>query len=185
MNFAHLPITASQLLRLKPREGRCELVEGHLIEKPFASWNCGRIGALLALALTERVREKDLGVVTSAGTGFQIASQPDTVLAPSLAFVVKHRLPADISTLVGFFPGAPDLAVEVVSPGDTYAEVEDETARYLEAGTQLVWILRPKQRRVEVHRADSTSALLSSGDALDGEVVVPGFKLAIARIFGG
>lgn len=119
-----------------------------------------------------------------AETGFKVATNPDTVLAPDVGFVAKDRLPDDLSTLVGFFPGAPDLAVEVVSPGDTYHEVETKVARYLDAGTQLVWVVRPKQKRVEVHRVDNTSALLSVGETLDGESVVPGFTLPIARIFG-
>ena len=90
----------------------------------------------------------------------------------------KTRLPADISTLVGFFPGAPDLAVEVVSPGDLDGEVETKVARYLDAGTQLVWIVRPKQKRVEIHRADGTSTIaFASTKHSNGESVVPGFRI--------
>ncbi len=138
----------------------------------------------LGTYLTVFVQEHDLGIVTTAKTGFKVATNPDTVLAPDVGFVAKNRLPADLSALVGFFPGAPDLAVEVVSPGDTYGEVETKVARYLDAGTQLIWIVRPKQKRVEVHRADGTSELLSIGETLEGESVVSGFSLPVARIFG-
>lgn len=184
MSVATQLMTADELLAI-PRDGmRRRLIEGELIEMQPAGFFHGVTGNFLGAELGIYVRQHDLGVVTLAETGFKIATNPDTVLAPDVGFVAKSRLPADISTLVGFFPGAPDLAVEVVSPGDTYGEVETKVARYLDAGTQLVWIVRPKQRRVEVHRADGTSELLSPPDTLKGESVVPGFELAIARIFG-
>ena len=168
-----------------PRDGmRRELIEGELIERPPAEFFHGVVGQNLAVALGKFARENAQGFVVGAGTGFKVATNPDTVLAPDVGFVAKNRLPADLSALVGFFLGAPDLAVEVVSPGDTYGEVETKVARYLDAGTQLVWIVRPKQKRVEVHRADGTSELLSIGETLEGESVVPGFSLPLARILG-
>ncbi len=177
--------TADELLAI-PRDGtRRELIEGELIEMQPAGFFHGVTTNFLGTYLTVFVTENNLGLVTTAETGFKVATNPDTVLAPDVGFVAKDRLPADLSALVGFFPGAPDLAVEVVSPGDTYHEVETKIARYLEAGTRLVWAVRPKQKRVEVHRADGSSELLSLGENLDGESVAPGFKLLISRIFGG
>ena len=184
MNSTIAPITATQLFWSRDAKTRRELIDGRLLERPFLPFICGVIGQKLAVALHVFVRENDLGALTNAGTGFRISRNPDTVLAPDIGFVAKDRLPADLSTLVGFFLGAPDLAVEVVSPGDTYGEVETKVARYLDAGTRLVWIVRPKQKRVEVHRADGTSALLSLDVTLSGEEVVPGFILPVARIFG-
>lgn len=185
MNSTEVTMTAQQLLMRAASDNRSELLAGRLHERPFAPFFCGVVGQILARELSEFVSGNDLGVLVSAGTGFQIARQPDTVLAPDVGFVARDRLPADLSTLIGFFPGAPDLAVEVVSPGDTYNEVETKVARYLDAGTQLVWVVRPRLKRVEVHRADGTGALLSVGETLNGESVVPGFRLPIARIFGG
>ena len=177
-------MTADELLA-RPRNGvRSELIEGELIEMQPAGFFHGVTTNFLGTYLTVFVNENSLGLVTTAETGFRVSTNPDTVLAPDVGYVAKDRLPADLSTLVGFFPGAPDLAVEVVSPGDTYHEVETKVARYLEAGTQLVWIVRPRQKRVEVHRADGTSALLSLDENLSGESVVPGFDLPVARIFG-
>ena len=184
MSVATQWMTADELLAI-PRDGmRRRLIEGELIEMQPAGFFHGVTSNFLGTYLTVFVQEHDSGIVTTAETGFKVATNPDTVLAPDVGFVAKNRLPADLSTLAGFFPGAPDLAVEVVSPGDTYGEVETKVARYLDAGTQLIWIVRPKQRRVEVHRADETSTLLSLPDTLSGESVVPGFNLAIARIFG-
>ena len=184
MSVTMQAMTAEELLA-RPRNGvRSELIEGELIEMQPAGFFHGFTGNLLGAALTTHVLENDLGVVLMAETGFKVSTNPDTVLAPDVGFVAKDRLPADLSALIWFFPGAPDLAVEVVSPGDTYNEVETKVARYLDAGTRLVWVVRPRQKRVEVHRADGTSALLSVGETLGGESVVPGFKLPIARIFG-
>ena len=177
--------TADELLAI-PRDGmRRELIGGELIEMQPAGFFHGVTSNWLGTYLTVFVKEHDLGIVTTAETGFKVSTDPDTVLAPDVGFVAKARLPADLSTLVGFFPGAPDLAVEVVSPNDTYHEVETKIARYLDAGTRLTWVVRPKQKRVEVHRADGTSVLLSANETLDGESVVPGFELPIGRIFGG
>ena len=177
-------MTADELL-MRPRNGaRCELIEGELIEMQPAGFSHGFASNLLGAALTVYVLEHDLGAVLAAETGFKVATNPDTVLAPDVGFVAKDRLAVHPLDVLGFFPGAPDLAALVVSPGDTYTEVEDKVARTLDAGTQLVWIVRPKQKRVEVHRADGTSELLSQTETLRGETVVPGFERVVARIFG-
>ncbi len=92
------------------------------------------------------------------------------------------RIPAD-GLPRGYFPGAPDLAVEVVSPGDTVYEVEGKTEEWLAAGAQLVWIVNPRKRTVEVHRSDREEQTLRENDVLDGEDVVPSFTLRVAEIF--
>ena len=184
MNATLHPMTADELLARPQNGARSELIEGELIEMQPAGFLHGVTGNVLNVELAFYVMQQNLGVVTMAETGFKVATNPDTVWAPDIGFIAKNRLPADLTTVRGFFPGAPDLAVEVVSPGDTYEEVETKTARYLDSGTSLVWIVRPRQQRVEVHRADGTSQLLSPTETLDGETVVPGFSLSVSRIFG-
>lgn len=83
---------------------------------------------------------------------------------------------------VGFGKLAPDLAVEIVSPNDSLTMVEDKVQVYLSNGTQLVWVINPKLRRVTVHRADGTIAAVRAEGALDGETVLPGFTCALAEI---
>ena len=184
MSLTMQAITADELLAI-PKDGmRRELIKGELIERQPAGFFHGVTTNFLGTYLTVFVAENDLGLVTTAETGFKIATNPGTVLAPDVGFVAKDRLPTDLSTLVGFFPGAPDLAAEIISPSETYEQVEAKVARYLDAGTRLVWVVRPRQKRVEVHRADGSSALFSSDEILDGEAVVPGFTLRISRIFG-
>ena len=83
----------------------------------------------------------------------------------------------------GFRPGAPDLAVEVMSPGDTKREVADKVAEWLEAGAAMVWVVDPKLRAVTVYRPFTDSVTLTAGDTLDGGDVVPGFQIAVSEIF--
>ena len=174
-------MTADELLRM-PRDGfRYELVKGELKQMPPAGFEHGVTIVDVCTPLDNFVREHVLGVVTGAETGFQIESDPDTVRAPDVAFVSAARLPRE--RVRGYFPGAPDLAVEVVSPGDTVQEVDDKVAEWLEAGARLVWVVRPSRKTVEVHRADGTVSLLGARDELSGESEVPGFSLPVARVF--
>jgi Uma2 family endonuclease len=128
------------------------------------------------------VEDHDLGVVFAAETGFQLARAPDTVRAPDVSFVRKERLPeGDLPT--GYWPGPPDLAVEVMSPNDSKPEVERKAQEYLRKGVRLVWLVFPRKRAVAVHRPGAPVELLGESDALDGGEVVPGFRYPLARLF--
>src|SRR4051794_11150479 len=115
--------TADDLERLPDDGWRYELVRGELRKTPLAGYEHGRIGGTVTGGLGYYIVQHKLGVVYSAGTGFLLARNPDTVRAPDMAFVTQERANAPTSK-EGFWPGAPDLAVEVISPGDSYAEVE-------------------------------------------------------------
>lgn len=175
-------MTADDLLAL-PQDGfRYELIEGELRKMEPAGFFHGISGIDLTEYLNRYVRENDLGRVTMAETGFRIEGDPDTVLAPDIGFVARENLPEKLSRR-GFFLGAPDLAVEIVSPSETMDDVDEKVGKYLDAGTKLVWIIRPMRRRIEVHRANGESLFLTDKDVLDGEDVVPGFQLPVSRIF--
>ena len=174
-------MTAEELLRLPRGKFRYELWEGELKTMPPAGFEHGVVSADVGGPLREFVRKHKLGVVTGAETGFKVAENPDTVLAPDAAFVSAARIPD--TPVRGYFPGAPDLAVEVVSPGDTVQEVDDKVSAWLDGGALMVWVLRPRRKSVEVHRASGETALLGVNDELSGEGVVPGFKMPIAEIF--
>lgn len=175
------PMSATALLRLSPELGRCELICGELRQMAPAGFEHGVVVGNLTGALAPYVRARRLGVVPGAETGFKIASNPDTVRAPDVGFVRQERLRGGRPR--GYFPGAPDLAVEVVSPGDTSQEVRDKIADWLGAGAQAVWIVYPVRQTVEVHEADGTRRTLGLNDELDGGAVVPGFVLPVAQIF--
>ena len=104
----------------------------------------GKIAMSVAWRLAQHVEAHGLGAVYAAETGFRLASDPDTVRAPDAAFVSQARLDA-VGAVAGYWPGAPDLVVEVVSPGDRYGEVAEKVADWLAAGTQMVVVVEPQQ----------------------------------------
>ena len=174
-------VTADELIRMPDDGFKYELVEGRLIKMTPAGSLHGQISIRLAARLLVYVEERDLGAVFSADTGFHLQRDPDTVRAPDVSFVVKARLTDGIPT--GYWPGPPDLAVEVVSPSDSMAEVQSKAQEYLRKGVRLVWVVLPKKRAVAVYRPDTPSEMLSEHDVLDGGEVVPGFRYPLARLF--
>jgi len=120
--------------------------------------------------------------VYAAETGFLLRRSPDTVRAPDLAFVVLARASAARDER-GFFPGPPDLAVEVVSPNDSFTEVEEKVFEWLGSGAAAVVILDPRRRYVSIYRGKADIQVLGESDTLDLSFVVPGFSVSIQELF--
>ena len=154
-----------------------EYVKGELIPMPAASAEHGIISARLFLNLGLYVREKQLGEVVTPDTGFQVGER---VLKPDIAFISAAQLPDDLSKA---FPVPPDLAVEVVSPSDAFRRVFEKAFAYLEAGTQIVWVIEPGSKTVTVHRSEIDIKLLTREDVLTGEDVIEGFSCQVAQLF--
>ena len=175
-------MTAEELFNMPDDGYRYELVRGELRKMAPASFFHGtsamRIGAPLAIY----VIENGLGEVCAAETGFKIGSNPDHVLAPDVAFISRVRL-EDIGEIGSFFPGAPDLVVEVISPSDRFTRVNEKVRDWLEAGTRMVVVVNSRRRNVTVHLPDEEPATLSEQDTLDGGDVVPGWTLPVRDIF--
>ena len=166
-----------------PDDGfRYELVEGELRRMSPASHHHGRIILNLSAPLHHFVRANRLGAVYAAETGFQIASNPDTVLAPDVAFVRQERVEA-AGSAAGYYPGAPDVAAEVISPHDLYTEVEEKVIAWLDGGTSMVLIINPRKRIVTVYRSRSNITVLAEDDTIDGGEVVPGWTMPVRDIF--
>ncbi|MHB1035677.1 MAG: Uma2 family endonuclease [Pirellulales bacterium] len=180
MVSTELITTAEQLLSATGL-GRCELVRGELVMMTPAGFEHGRIAATIAAALVVFVGEQHSGVVTGAETGFQIGRDPDTVRAPDVAFVRAERMPA--VPVRGYFRGAPDLAIEIVSPNDRAGEVVDKVRDWLAVGCQAAWVVDPQSRTVSIYRGPSEAIVLSESDALIGGDLLPGFCLPVAKIF--
>jgi Uma2 family endonuclease len=176
-------ITAEELLRMPDDGRRYELVQGELRTMAPAGHPHGRIAMRIAWPLAQHVEERGLGNVYAAETGFLLARNPDTVRAPDAAFVRRERL-EEVGETEGYWPGAPDLAVEVVSPGDAYTEVEGKVAEWLRAGTQMVIVVDPSNRTVKVHRSLTDVAALTEDHVIDGADVVQGWRLPVRRLFG-
>jgi len=171
--------TAEELARAGD-VGRCELVRGELrmMIPPFAEH--GRVTMNLGTPIDIHVKAQGLGTVFAAETGFLLARDPDTVRAPDVAFVRSDRDPTPER---GYYPGAPDLAVEVLSPDDRPGYVLDKVAEWLEAGALAVWVVDPRERSVTVHTPSAAPIVLSRTDTLDGGDVLPGFAIAVGEIF--
>lgn len=176
-------MTAEELLE-KPEDGfRYELVRGEPRRMAPAGNVHGYIAMKLGSRLEQFVRDHRLGRVYAAETGFKLSSDPDTVRAPDVAFVSQTRLD-DVGEVPGYWPGAPDLAVEVVSPSDTHAEVTEESLAWLDAGCRMVLAADPSQRTVTVYRSREDIRILLGRDVIDGADVVPGFGLPVTELFG-
>jgi len=181
MTTAERIVTAEQLLSA-PGLGRCELVRGELNMMSPAGPRHGRIAMNLSTPLDVFVRQHALGTVFTAETGFQIGHDPDTVRAPDVAFVRAERMDAEPEH--GFFPGAPDLAVEVLSPEDRAGEVQSKVQDWLASGCRGVWVVDPHSRTVTIYRSRSDIVVLVESDTLSGGDLVPAFSLTVAEIFG-
>ncbi len=149
------------------------------------SWqSCARHGALTARLTTFAtlyVLEHDLGECFAAETGFLVAQNPETVLAPDWAFVAHERMPGVV--LDRYFPGVPDIVLETRSPYDTGPEVAKKVQEWLAAGVRTVWEMNPKTQILTVHRADRQPVCLDKHDMLDAEAALPGFTLPLSRVF--
>ena len=173
--------TAEQLIEAGDI-GRCELVRGELVMMSPSGFEHSVIIAEIARILGNHVAELRLGRVTGAEAGFFITRNPDTVRAPDVALVRSERIPLVMPR--GFFEGAPDLAVEVLSPSDRQGEVSAKAHEWLAAGCRLVWVVDPQARTVTQYRSRTEIAILTAAETLTGGDVVPGFSIAVAEIFG-
>ena len=175
-------MTAAELERLPRGRQRHELVRGALRTMPPAGFEHGDLTALFAASLAPYARAHELGKVLAGDPGFWLTVDPDTVRAPDVAFVTRERVEA-AGRVPGYWAGAPDLAVEIISPNDLYTEVDEKIAEWLEHGTRLVLVVSPRRRTVALHRPGQSVRILAGDDLLDGEDVVPGWTLSLRELF--
>src|SRR5262245_24137527 len=182
MTVAPQLMTADELLKLPDDGFRYELVQGELRRMSPAGHRHGRLVLNITTPLDHHVRAQNLGAVYAAETGFQLTVDPDTIRAADVAFVCQERVDA-IGDTDGYWPGAPDLAVEVVSPNDLYTEIEEKVIDWLDAGTRMVIIVNPRKHSVTVYRSRSAISLLTEVDTLDCADVIPGWRIAVSALF--
>jgi Uma2 family endonuclease len=172
--------TDEELMAL-PKDGyKRELLNGDIIMSPAGSEH-GRISIILALELERHSRQHRLGLVFDSSTGFRLTN--DVLLSPDVAFVAQARFAGLKRPPRGFIQGAPDLAVEVLSPSDTAERLHEKLVHYFEHGARLAWVINPVERNALVYRSPEAERLLRVTDALDGEDVLPGFRLPLAELF--
>ena len=175
-------VTAEQLLRMPEYRFGYELIAGELRKMtPANRKHCIVAGRLHSL-LGPYVYQHKLGETLIAEPGFLLARDPDTVRVPDVAFIRSERVRA-AEDKEGFCTGAPDLAVEVLSPGDRQKEVSEKVKVWLDAGARMVWVVNPARRTVTVYRSATDIKALTEKDELDGQDVVPGFRCRVGEIF--
>jgi len=171
--------------RAENADKRLQLIEGELYEMPPTGGKHGGITLDFGALIRGHVKAHDLGFTTAAETGYILFQNPngkDTVVAPDVGFISNERLPKGLPK--GFIPAAPDLAVEVVSPGDRADEIDQKIVLYLRYGTRLVWMVYPKTKTVIAHMPNGIQRF-DINDTLDGGDVLPGLKLSVREIFSG
>lgn len=172
-------MTAEELMTL-PDDAMChELIKGELLTMPPPGDEHGAVTMNLTVPLATHVKANNLGVLRAAETGFKLESNPDTVLAPDIAFIARERVGPRVT---GYRDGAPDLAVEVMSQWDSRLKAARKAALWLELGARSVWIVNPRQRTVEVCRTDGQKKLFHETDVLVDDTV-PGFRVKVSEIF--
>ncbi len=173
-------MTADELLALPRGDGkRYELIRGVLIEKMPAGKSQGVVGSRIDYALAHYAEGNDYGITLSSDTGYRLDRDPDTVRAPDVAWFAPGRLPEPD----GFPELAPDLAVEVKSPGNSWPEITAKAYMWLSYGSQQVWVADPPTTTVTIYRLNATPVSLGEDDILDGGALLPGFSTPVWRLF--
>jgi Uma2 family endonuclease len=175
-------ITAQELFLLPADGGRYELREGELRMMSPAGGRHGRIAVRIAQLLANHVDQHQLGVVFAAETGFLISLDPDTVLAPDVAFVSGPRFD-QVEDEVHYLPFAPDFAVEVISPSDRFTHVENKAVLWLESGTKLVLLVDPESESVHAYRSRCNVHVFRRDESIDCQDAVPHWTLNVNDIF--
>lgn len=160
-------------------EDRSELVRGALVREPRPGAYHGRTQARLIRRLEAFVEGEELGSVLT-DVGVVISKQPPTVRGPDVVFYAASRVPDPLPE--GFLETAPDLAVEIVSPGNTVSDLLEKVTEYLKAGTRMVWVVDPRSRTATVYRSREDIRILTEEEFLDGGDVVPGFAVVLKDI---
>ncbi|HTD59159.1 MAG TPA: Uma2 family endonuclease [Gemmatimonadaceae bacterium] len=175
-------LTAEQFARLPAyNHNREELIRGTLtVLDPGPGYTHGSVAARIGYLLLAFVTPRRLCAVVHR-SGFVFERNPDTVCGPDLSFIDASRLP--LPEGIAYLDGAPDLAVEILSPGNKKKDMAERIALFLRKGTRLMWVVDPKRRTVTVHRPESESFVLSIDDQLSGQDVLPGFECRVADFF--
>jgi Uma2 family endonuclease len=159
--------------------GRCELIDGEIIHMAPAGFEHGFVVANIARILGGFVHERKLGRVLAGDPGFILDQR--SVRAPDIAFLDHERVAQ--APAQGYMPFVPNLAVEVVSPGDTHTEVVAKARLWIQRGVKQVWVVDPPSQTMEIYTAGKPWVGLDASHRLDGGDVLPGFSCEVAQFF--
>jgi Uma2 family endonuclease len=184
MSTAPQWMTAQELLDLPRDDMRHELVRGELRTMSPGGRRHGRIAVRFCTPLDVHVTSRGLGEVYTAETGYRLAHNPDTVRAPDVSFVRAERLP-HMGNPDGYLTGAPDIALEVLSPSDRPGEMAERIRDLMGAGTAILWVVDSRRRTVAEHRPGQAVRVLGSADVLKTPDIVPDWELPLRDLFAG
>lgn len=174
--------TPDDLLRIRDRP-MPELIDGKLVERPTMGQKSDALAARVLRILGQFVEERALGLTNGAQGSYQVfPDDPRKVRIPDVSFTRRDRLPPE-GPAEGHGRVAPDLVIEVISPNDNASELEEKIEDFLSAGVPLIWVLDPDSKTIRVHRASGVDARLRVGDVLEGEDVIPNFRIEVRRLF--
>jgi Uma2 family endonuclease len=183
VRFHPFPGTARARHALNPpgEQGRlCELVDGVLVEKAMGAYE-SRVASLVAHYLESYLEQHDLGAVF--GADVMLALGPGLVRMPDVAYLSWDRFPNRLMPADAIYSLPPDLAVEVLSAGNTEAEMARKVGEYFAAGCRVVWLIDPASGRASIHRDAATPVQVSLEGELEAEEVLPGLRIPLARLF--
>lgn len=158
----------------------CELVRGVVVREPRPGRSHGRVQTRMAAALDRWARP--LGAEVTTESGYILSEKPATLRGPDVAVVLDPG--ARGTSKSGWVHGAPEVAIEILSPADASTAIQQKTLDYLRAGARLVWVVDPMARTVTVYRPDGSARILQEGEMLEGEDVLRDFTLPLSEIFG-
>jgi Uma2 family endonuclease len=173
--------TVKDALRILAHEGRiCELIDGVLVEKPMSGYE-SVLGGVFVQLFRNYLDQNPLGVVLGADGLLRIL--PGQLRAPDAAFIRFERIP-DPEPKFGRAPRwIPNLAVEVLSPGNTAREMRRKLKQYFEAGVELVWMIDPPTRTAKSYRSTTEFDELAPDGVLTAPAILPGFELPLSDLF--
>lgn len=174
-------VTAEELFSM-PSDEHFELIRGELKESKMPTgYEHGKLTFAIGLKIGAFIEANNLGECFAAETGFLVARDPDTVLAPDFAFLRAENVPAE--TTRGYVRAVPDLVLETRSPSDRPREVAEKVEAWLDAGVSMVLELNPARQELTVSRPDAEPLVLGADDTFDGAGILPGFTLPLHALF--
>jgi Uma2 family endonuclease len=173
-------MTGSELLASGRSDG-VELIRGKLHSLAPLGWEQGRLACNVGSLLRAYVREKNLGEVMVGEVGIYTGRNPDTVRAADVLFISTERMATVTSP--GYLDAAPELIVEILSPGDRWVDIHDKLEEYFGIGVVRVWLVDSRRRRVFVYRSPTDVRCISGEETISGEDALPGFEMPVTGFF--
>lgn len=173
-------VTGDELAQM-PDVEFCELVNGKIISMSPTNWKHGRYVSTISWHLEDFVQQNPVGVVLSGEVGVFTRRNPDTVRGVDVALISHERL-AQVHS-ASFLDVAPEVVVEVISPGNTWQEMRQKIDEYFEAGVMQLWIVEPERKQLLVYDAPTRFDVFTTDDTLAGTGVLYGFTLDVGKLF--